>query len=351
MLNLHLFMVTRAQTAQTLVVQRSVTRNKQIGLSIVELMIAMLIGVFLLVGMIEMVDYSKQSFTSAVNLSRQQETGRMATHLIASDLKRAGYLGGNTDNSNIGGSSPPTPPDLKCQKSNTTWGRMITLPIVGLNNTSAGYNCIETNPATVGSYLQGDVLTLRYAETATVSPADIKPQQLYLRNDLLKGALFVGQEVADPLNNITDPLSSVRRMVALNYFVGNSGRTCNDDPVPSLFRTRLDVSGQPTAAEEVLPGVEHFQVQYQVQNRDLMTNTVIDTRYRNADELTLDEWKNVVAAKIWLLVRTECSENQLTDNPAFTMGDVVGYQPTPPHPNRNFRRQLYSRVVKLNTQT
>jgi type IV pilus assembly protein PilW len=324
--------VNQRPEAWLLVKQQSNLLQKQIGLSIIELMIAMLIGLFLLTGMIEIVTYAKQSFRSAVNLSRLQEAGRTATHLIAGEIKRAGYMGGNTQTEKIAGTRKPiTPATLSCANGNDTWGRMISLPLVGLNDTSAAYNCIVNNSNMAGGYLQGDVLTVRYATPSPIL-GPLEPNRLYLRNSLLDGAIFIGQDAGQTANEILDPLASVRELITYNYFVGNSGRSCGNDPIPSLFRTRLDSNGLPSAAEEILPGVEHLQVQY--------SN---GSRYADAHEIT--EWDQIISAKIWLLVRSECRENQFTDRQRYDMGDI-SYQP-----NTNFRRQLYSRVVKLNMKS
>jgi len=71
--------------------------SRQSGVSLVELMIAMMLGVFLMFALVEILINGKQSFGAASQMSRLQENGRISTNLIVSDLKRAGYLGGNLD--------------------------------------------------------------------------------------------------------------------------------------------------------------------------------------------------------------------------------------------------------------
>ena len=62
-------------------------------------------------------------------------------------------------------------------------------------------------------------------------------------------------------------------------------------------------------------------------------------RYLDADDVA--NWDNVVTARIWLLVRAECTETGFSDTTTYTMGDQVFT------PNDNFQRQLYSSVVML----
>ncbi len=132
---------------------------------------------------------------------------------------------------------------------------------------------------------------------------------------------------ASAFNEVLDQPQSVRELQAYAYFVGDSGRTCNNVPVPSLFRVRLDDNGQPLT-EELLPGVDNLQVQYGE-----------DGRYVDANAVT--DWGEVVTARIWLLVRAECAEIGFTDVRTYTMGDQEIT------PNDNFRRQLYSSVVMI----
>ena len=79
--------------------------SRQRGVSMIELIVAMVLGLFLLLALVEILINGKSSFGSATHLSRLQENGRIATNLIVTDLKRSGYMGGNSDPANIGGTA------------------------------------------------------------------------------------------------------------------------------------------------------------------------------------------------------------------------------------------------------
>jgi type IV pilus assembly protein PilW len=300
--------------------------SRQSGVSLVELMIAMMLGVFLMFALVEILINGKQSFGSANNLSRLQENGRIATNLLVSDLKRAGYLGGNSDVPRISGTTPPQAPGATCPAGNTNWGLMVTQPIFGLDDTREGYDCIPT-----AAYLRGDILAVRHA-APWVETGVLIGTRTYLRSSLFDGKTFLGSAEANVINNVPDTPNSVREMLAHAYFVGPSGRSCGGAAVPSLFRVRLGDNGRPVS-EELIPGIEHFQVQYG-----------INDQYVNADDIALANWPDVVTARIWLLVRSECSESGFTDGATYTMGDI-NYTP-----NDSFRRQLYSSVVMIRNQ-
>jgi type IV pilus assembly protein PilW len=70
-------------------------KNKlyQTGLSLIEIMIALLIGAFLLGGVLQIFIGSKQTYRMQENLSRLQENGRLALDFLANDIRMAGYQG------------------------------------------------------------------------------------------------------------------------------------------------------------------------------------------------------------------------------------------------------------------
>lgn len=67
--------------------------NKQKGLSLVELMIAILISSFLLIGVLDLFSNTSSADRANTALSRMQESGRVLLDVISSDVLRAGYQG------------------------------------------------------------------------------------------------------------------------------------------------------------------------------------------------------------------------------------------------------------------
>ena len=59
-------------------------------------MIAMLLGIFLIGGVVQIFLSSKQTYRMQENLSRIQENGRFAMDFIAQDIRMAGSLGCNS---------------------------------------------------------------------------------------------------------------------------------------------------------------------------------------------------------------------------------------------------------------
>jgi type IV pilus assembly protein PilW len=309
----------------------------QRGVSLVELMIALVIGLLLLGGLIQVYLTSKQSYNAQEQVARMQESGRFAVDLIARDLRRAGYWGGNVDTLSITGTPGRANPLHACGNTNA-WGRMIEWRVTGLNNTNShadgGYgDCAD-------GYIAGtDILTIRYAGPELADPNLLEDNRLYLRSTLFSGRIITGLTEGNPENDVP-PLGAdtpdhllavVRPLSAHGYYIGDTGRTCNGETIPALFRFRLGPDGTPIEAEELAPGVEQLQVRY-----------LLGEEYVDAGEVGTN-WPNVRAVRFWLVARGECPEPGLNNTTTFEIGDDA---PWPPAPD-NFRRQLYGSTVML----
>jgi len=67
-------------------------RHQQ-GLSLVELMIAIVLGLFLSAGIIQLFTSNKQTYRVTENMSRLQENGRFAMHFLTNDIRMADFWG------------------------------------------------------------------------------------------------------------------------------------------------------------------------------------------------------------------------------------------------------------------
>jgi len=70
-------------------------KSYQSGMTLIEIMIALLIGAFLLGGVLQIFINSKQTNRMQESLSRLQENGRFALDFLAKDIRMAGYRGCN----------------------------------------------------------------------------------------------------------------------------------------------------------------------------------------------------------------------------------------------------------------
>ena len=71
--------------------KNSYINKKQQGMTIIEIMIALAIGAFLIAGVMQVYLGSRQSFRMLDSLSRMQENGRFAMEFISRDIRLAGF--------------------------------------------------------------------------------------------------------------------------------------------------------------------------------------------------------------------------------------------------------------------
>ena len=70
--------------------------NKQAGLTLVELMVALAIGSFLMIGAVQIYSQSRQAFVVNESIARVQETAQFAMDTIEADLRMASNWGRNS---------------------------------------------------------------------------------------------------------------------------------------------------------------------------------------------------------------------------------------------------------------
>ena len=173
---------------------------------------------------------------------------------------------------------------------------------------------------------------MRYAAAPSIDVADMQDNRPYLRATMTNGRLldFVRRSV--PENEINDPSVRDYNLTAHTYYVGPTGRTCQDRAIPALFRKAIDDNGFPES-QELLAGVENLQLRY-----------LVDNRYYDADEVAPPgtRWPRVNAVEITVLVRAECPETGFDINRTFALGDV-SYTPG----DVDFRRQVFTTTTHL----
>ncbi|MCD9096111.1 PilW family protein [Luteimonas fraxinea] len=78
---------------------RSAARVREAGVSLIELMVALLIGSLLLLGVLQIFEASRVSYQLSTGLARNQENARFAMDFLQRELRMAGHLGCVNDQS------------------------------------------------------------------------------------------------------------------------------------------------------------------------------------------------------------------------------------------------------------
>ncbi|HHW4679117.1 MAG TPA: PilW family protein [Xylella sp.] len=103
--------------------RRFALQRVQRGFNLIELMITLLLGLLVVLAAISMFISSRRLYTTTENMSRLQESARVAFELMARDLREAG---GNACDNNL-----PVANVLK--NANTDWMRNWDIPLIGVD--------------------------------------------------------------------------------------------------------------------------------------------------------------------------------------------------------------------------
>ncbi len=326
--------------------------RSQRGMTLLELMIAMTIGLFLVGGVLVVYTASSQSYRLSEATSRLQESARFAFEMIASDVRSAGHMGCFKGTPNVvatGFSVNPTPNPVLAT------GFSATMPITGTEASRPDWV-----PST--SYIANtDTVTLRKASgsesvrlTYTMGskggniPIGSNPyswgiSRLLVVSDCI-GADFFLSSAAPSGTPLAIPHASTANSSA------NLSRDYGPDAqvmayAQNTYYIRTGTAGQPALykqpwtgntigdAEEVVEGVENMQIEYGV---DTNLDGTVDA-YQTATAVGTN-WANVLSVRISLLMRT--LDDGMVDAPqAYTFS---GATTTPT--DRRIRRVFASTI-------
>jgi type IV pilus assembly protein PilW len=138
-------------------------KNKscQTGMTLIEIMIALLIGAFLLGGVLQIFIISKQTNRMQEGLSRLQENGRFALDFLAKDIRMAGFIGCNSKAAITNTLNSPT-------NFLTNFG----IAIEGFESTSTSAWTPTINAAITSPLGGSDVITIRRADDQSITVAE-----------------------------------------------------------------------------------------------------------------------------------------------------------------------------------
>lgn len=356
------------------------------GFSLVELMVAITIGLIVLAAVAQIFATSHGTYRLEENLARVQESGRFAVDFLTRDLRMAGYAGCVNINQALNADAnytatnhlnPPTPPNPP-EATNFVPGEHLR----GFHYNKATSDWEPTLPA--GIFAAGevhpntDVVLIRRGspDPARVVPPFMVTQasalQLPVGNGLQIGDIVMisdctnvdifqitGPDVPDTsgtLNhntgteepgNANQPLSKtyagdaeIMKLFTQLYYIGTG--TSGE---PALMRKDL-AGGTFGAGQELVEGVESLRVLY---GEDLNSDRSADVYVLPA---AVTDWTRVVSIRIGLLVRTPQQSGQDLDKRAYDLlADAGPADDFDPVDDRRQRRLFSSTIQVRNMRT
>ena len=307
--------------------------TRQRGLSLVELLVSLAIGSFLIIGALTVYTQNRATYISNEQLARVQENAQFALDVIEPHIRLASYWGqtsrwGDIDGVHTALDANPNGLLVPANDCGPGWAWDLEFSITGVNNAYT-LACGPDHPAQVDS----DVLVTRHASVDTAAPT---VGQIQIRSSRTRGQLF--SDGVEP-NLGGGGAEQTYNLLANAFYVANRSDLFPD--YPSLRRKTLrEVGGAPVIVdEEVAPGVENMQIRFGL---DTDGDNSVD-RYVDPDSLLINSpGTRVMTARIWLLLRAQTFETGVVDNRNYTFADVnLGTF------NDRFRRLLVSKTVLL----
>ena len=304
------------------------------GFSLIELMVALTIGLIIVAGMLASYATSSASNRTNARVAEFQTNGRFATDFLRRELQHSGFAGLTWTNLTLTGTTAAT------NDCDVGFAAKIAEPISGANDSNPfSGSCIPT-----ANYARGDILVVRRAGLdAKPTTETLLANTLYFRSDYGQGSVYPGPTRPGKGVACTDPAwkfdgwqCPVADYVLATdvYYISPWTNAASESPkVPALYRMTLG-AGPAMSAQLVASGIENMQVQYAVK-------TATGTRYQEASAVAASDWTNVVAVRLWLLARSADAEPGYTNTTTYTMGDQTVTV------NDHFQRQLFPLVVQL----
>lgn len=302
---------------------RAPGRAGMLGVSLIELMAALTIGLLLIAGALTVYMQSRNTYRTTDTAARMQETARYAFDILEPDVRLAGFWGMKKGPAAVTDTVPATDVGANC--GGNGWLGDATKYITGFDGdgTTASWPGGASSPcAPTGRNTNSDVLIVRRASGETSA---LNVNKVQVESNRAQATVF--SSATAPGGYAAWPASEVRDMVCNVYYIGT------DNGQPALRRWTL--RGKTYTDEPIIPGVQDMQVQYGIDaNGDGAAE-----KYVNAN---LIGTASVLSARIWLLVRAE------SDEQGYSNG--INYQ----YANRNIaatndkrRRVLMSKTIQI----
>lgn len=335
-------------------------REAQRGLSLIELMVAIVIGLIILASLSTLFVNQSKIRAELEKSNRMIDNGRYAMELISESLQLAGYY----DNYAPSGvpSSTPDPCSLTTIRTAATNLNVLLNHVQGYDASGVSAS-ISTPPCSISAKTGSDILALRRASTSSVTVAAVAAgiaaggasatavtNTTYLQVSNCATDSIPGYQIASGAAVFTayhkknctasgagvgDGPSDLRPFIVQTYFISPNNVT--GDGIPTLKRVELDHTTATFVTTPLVEGIEYMQFDYGL---DTNADGAPDS-YSSAPATT--EWPNVVSVKINIIARNLETTKGYTDGKTYELGTAGTFGPF----SDGYKRHAYTSVVRL----
>ncbi|MEA9586422.1 MULTISPECIES: PilW family protein [Xanthomonas] len=379
--------------------RRFLPRHAIAGISLIEMMIALVIGLVLMLGVIQVFSASRTASMLAEGNARAQENGRFALEFLQRDIRMAGHFGCVNDQAHFvrgegdpvvttgaaSGSGHPLDfsvsvqgyeaPNTKPPGSLTlgaTWAAPTNLPtaISKLNPRGGSdilvlrYLAPESVPITALTSGTNSVVGFDAAAGARLTEGGQTAPNLFGIADcshatVFKGVYASGKVTANGTNlsnYSTRPSGQalIYRAESLVYYVGTSATSGE----PALMRARSNGADDYAAPEELVEGIENMQLLFgldQTQNMsttapplgNINTQAVASDVSVGSDAAAAAQWRRVGQVQVGILARSPSTSTAEKPASALSNPSALGVSFASPTQTDGRYRMTYESTIAL----
>ncbi len=327
-------------------------RQTQSGLSLIELMISITLGLIILSALTTLFVNQSKARAELDKSNRMIDNGRYALETLAEDLKLAGFYAG-LDTTSL--ALPTAAQANPCSTTMSDIKAALPLHIQGYNAVNATV-AATAPPACLPATLKAgsDILVVRRVDTsAAVAQAAAVNGTPYLQTNVCQydalthildntPASFTLHQMNCPFGILpaTGPYTSLRRMMVHIYFIDSNNQA--GDGIPTLKRMELSATStmDNSTIVPLVEGIEFMQIDYgQDTNNDGAVENYITVP-------ALADWPNIMSVKLNIVARNIDSTAGYTDTKTYALGGSPAITFTPAAGD-HYKRHAYTQVVRL----
>lgn len=295
--------------------------QRQRGFSLIELMVAMVLGIVILLAVAEIFINNSRTRGEIEKTGRQIENGSYAISLLTDELRNAGYLG------EAGAQPAPAALPPLCPAAVSDIQDALGVPVQGA--LGSGVNC--TAPKS-GS----DFIAIRRASTCSVGSANCAPVNgdFHLQVSACSTESAGAVKLALAATGLNYKKRDCTSAAPIYRFLSRVYYVTNDDV---LTRKELSASSY-NVTSPLVDGIEMMRFEYGL---DTDNNGQVDLFLAAP---SAGQWSNVVAVRVWLVARNLEATNGYTDGNTYQLGSS---EYSVPATLKGFKRQVYSTTVNL----
>jgi len=345
------------------------------GFTLVELMVGLTIGMFLMIGLISLIVSTTTSRSELDKSTRQIENGRYALQLLRQDIQLAGFTG-EMSTTSYAAQTPvicaTSTADLKYSPSTSPGGSTVPMPIYGVATApSCLLNAVANRPVLVVSRVDTTLVATLAAATASETYLQVSG----CSNDTYPFAVSTATAAAaaaSAASGVTFTLmkkdctaantAPLRKVIQHVYYL-SSCNVCapapGADTTPTLKMAEL-VNGA-TVITPLVEGIEYMTFDYGI---DMDGDGAPDCYVSNPASPPASEtavtvcpqpatpydwtnatanWTNVMSVRVHVLARSDSPTAGWSDSRTYDLGLAASASAL----GDKYKRHVYSSVVRL----